>query len=84
MPLFHIVNFLIQPDVYKRQLYGNAAMIDGICDRVFEELGYEARIIATGCIGVLIMPYFRHEIVYEPDLLTKGLSVLWEKANNNN
>lgn len=63
-------------------IYGNAAMIDGICDRVFDELGYEARIIATGGIGGLITPYCRHDVVYEPDLLTKGLSIFWEKVNN--
>lgn len=61
-------------------VYGTAAMIDGISDRVFDELGYKAKIIATGGIGGLIVPYCKHKIYYEPDLLNKGLSVLWEKG----
>ncbi len=60
-------------------IYGNAAMIDGIAERVFKELGYRTKIIATGGIACLIVPCCSHEIIYEPDLLTKGLGILWEK-----
>lgn len=60
-------------------VYGNAAMMDGIADRVFDELGYKTKIIATGGVGCVIVPYCRHEMEYDPDLLLKGLAVLWEK-----
>ncbi len=62
-------------------VYGNAAMMDGIADRVFDELGYKTRIIATGGVGCVIVPHCRHEMEYDPDLLLKGLAVLWEKNN---
>ncbi|MEA4973285.1 MAG: type III pantothenate kinase [Candidatus Metalachnospira sp.] len=64
-------------------IYGNAAMIDGLSERVFKELGYRAKIIATGGIACLIVPYCNNEIIYEPDLLTKGLGILWEKNKKN-
>jgi len=60
-------------------IFGNAAMIDGIAERVFKELGYRTKIIATGGIACLIVPYCNHDIIYDPDLLTKGLGLLWEK-----
>lgn len=64
-------------------IYGNAAMIDGIAERVFRELGYRTKIIATGGIAGLIIPYCNHEIIYEPDLLTKGLAILWKNNKKN-
>ena len=42
-------------------------------------LGYKTKIIATGGVGCVIVPYCRHEMEYDPDLLLKGLAVLWEK-----
>ena len=62
-------------------VYGNAAMMDGIIDRVFEELGYEANIVATGGVGCVIVPFCRHKMDYDPDLLLKGLYILWERYN---
>lgn len=64
-------------------VYGNAAMIDGIADRIFDELGYDAKIIATGGLSCLIVPHCKHEIIYEPDLLAQGLGILWEKNKKN-
>ncbi len=64
-------------------IYGNAAMMDGIADRIFDELGYEAKIIATGGISRVIIPYCRHNMEYDPDLMLKGLAVLWEKNQKN-
>ncbi|MDD5944836.1 MAG: type III pantothenate kinase [Clostridia bacterium] len=60
-------------------VFGNAAMMDGIADMVFDELGYEAKIIATGGVACVIVPYCRHEMDYDPDLMLKGLAALWEK-----
>ena len=63
-------------------VYGNAAMMDGIADRIFEELGYETKIIATGGVGCVIVPYCRHKMEYDPDLMLRGLAILWEKNKN--
>jgi type III pantothenate kinase len=35
--------------------------------------------VATGGLAGLICPNCRHEIIYDPDLLLKGLHVIYER-----
>ncbi len=58
-------------------VYGNAAMIDGMIDRLNDELGEEATVIATGGIAKLIIPHCHHEITLNDDLLLQGLADLY-------
>ena len=60
-------------------VYGNAAMLDGMIDRFQEELGKKASIVATGGIAPKIISHCRHKIVYDEDLLLKGLNILYKK-----
>ena len=60
-------------------IFGTAAMIDGMIDRMEEELGSSATVIATGGLAGCGVACCRREIRWEPDLLLKGLAVLWEK-----
>ena len=60
-------------------VFGNAAMIDGMIDRMEEELGEKCRIIATGGLASSVTKYCRHEIICDDDLLLKGLWVLYNK-----
>ncbi len=60
-------------------IFGNAAMIDGMCDRVERELGYPVKVIATGGLGREIVPHCRREIVYDDTLLLTGLRLVYEK-----
>lgn len=60
-------------------MYGNAGMIDGIIDRMEEELGEKATVVATGGLSRFIVPLCRHEITYDEQLLMKGLMILYEK-----
>lgn len=60
-------------------MYGNAAMIDGLIDRMEEELGHSSTIIATGGLARFITPLCRREIIVEKDLLLKGLNILYKK-----
>ncbi len=62
-------------------VYGTAAAIDGMIDRMEEELGYPCAHIATGGLAQGIIACCRHEIACDDDLLLKGLWVLWEKNN---
>jgi len=59
-------------------LYSNAAAIDGIVDRVEEELGEKATVIATGGLAKKIVSHCK-EIILDEDLLLKGLLVIYEK-----
>ena len=58
-------------------MLGAACMIDGMIDRMEEELGYETTVIATGGIAKFVMPMCRHSIIYDKDLLVKGLAALY-------
>lgn len=60
-------------------IYGNAAAVDGIIDRVEEELGQKVTVIATGGMSRKIIPHCKREIILDGDLLLKGLLVIYEK-----
>ena len=60
-------------------LYSNAAAIDGIIDRIEEEIGQKATVIATGGLAKKIVPHCKREIILDEYLLLKGLLVIYEK-----
>lgn len=60
-------------------LYSNAAAIDGIIDRVEEEIGEKTTVIATGGLAKKIVSHCKKEVILDEDLLLKGLLVIYEK-----
>lgn len=60
-------------------LYGNAAMIDGMIERIEEELGQKVTVIATGGISAIVMPFCKKEIIYDEWLLLRGLYSIYYK-----
>ncbi len=58
-------------------MLGAAAMLDGMVDRMEEELGYPVSVIVTGGIAKFVVPLCRREMVYDKDLLVKGLVALY-------
>ena len=60
-------------------MFGNAAMIDGLVERMEEELGHRSTIIATGGLARFITPLCKRDIIVERDLLLKGLNLLYKK-----
>ncbi len=58
---------------------GAATMIDGLLDRIEEELGASVSVIATGGLAQLIIPYCRRRIAMDEHLTLKGLVYLYEK-----
>ena len=59
-------------------MMGTAAMLDGMIQRMEEELGSPATVIATGGIARFVIPMCRREMIYDKDLLLKGLGLLYE------
>ena len=57
-------------------MYGTAAMIDGLVERMEQELGYQATLVATGGMAQFSTPLCKREIVLEKDLLLKGLNII--------
>ena len=59
-------------------LYGFAAQVDGVTQRILEELG-PARVIATGGLAGLIAPHTNTVDVVEPWLTLHGLRIVHER-----
>ena len=64
-------------------LIGTAAMLDGLIDRLEEELGESVSPVLTGGVSPLIVPYCRHAFHLEPDILIDGLRILYGKNKTN-
>lgn len=60
-------------------VFGNAAMLDGLIDRLGEELDGKPTIVATGGLSPKIIPHCRHRIILDNDLLLKGLEIIYNK-----
>ena len=58
---------------------GNACLIDGMLDRMEAELGETATIIATGGLARFIVPLCKRSIIYDDNLLLKGLNIIYKK-----
>ncbi len=61
-------------------IYGNASCIDGMIRRIKKELKREdITVIATGGLSKVIIPYCEEKIIYDDELLLKGLRLIYEK-----
>lgn len=64
-------------------MLANACMIDGMIERMEEELGCKTTVIATGGIAKFVLPMCRQSVIYDKDLLLKGLAVLYSENTRN-
>ena len=53
---------------------GTAVLIDGMVQRIEEELGRPATLVVTGGLAKYVTPLCRHPLTYDPELLMKGLA----------
>ena len=60
-------------------MMGTACMLDGMIQRMEEELGYQTKVIVTGGIAKFVVPMCRREMIYDKDLLVKGLATLYRE-----
>lgn len=64
-------------------LFSNACALDGIIQRMEEELGEKCTVVATGGLSELVVPHCRREIILDNNLLIKGLNIIYKKNNTN-
>ena len=62
-------------------LFGFAAQVDGIVDRILDEMG-EGTVIGTGGLSSLIAPHTRHVRIIEPWLTLHGLRIVHERNHS--
>lgn len=60
-------------------LHGSASMLDGMIDRIEDEIKEKATCVATGGLAGVIVPLCRHEIILDDELLLRGLNYLYRK-----
>ena len=61
-------------------IYGNASCIDGVIRRIKKELERtDVTVIATGGLSKVILPYCEETIIFDNELLLKGLRLIYEK-----
>ena len=60
-------------------IYGNAACIDGMIQRINRELGESATVIATGGFAKCIIPHCTEHVIIDDALLLKGLKLIYQK-----
>ena len=82
------VNFEVPPHVIGTNtidclksgiLYSNASALDGIIDRIEEELGEKCTAVATGGLSELVVPLCKRKIILDNNLLIKGLAIIYRK-----
>ena len=60
-------------------VYGHAACIDGMIERIWDDLGYKTGVVATGGYARVIIPCCKNSIPIDSELLMKGLYILYKK-----
>lgn len=60
-------------------IFGNASLIDGMIDRFIAECETIPKLIATGGISKDIIPYCKHKIEIDENLVLDGLRLIYKK-----
>ena len=60
-------------------MLGTACMLDGLVERMEEELGAKTTVIATGGIARFVIPMCKTQMIYDKDLIIKGLATLYRE-----
>ena len=59
-------------------VYGEADRVDGFVRRIFDELGYEAPVVATGGLATTVAPMCSTVTDVNPELTLEGLRLVYE------
>jgi type III pantothenate kinase len=60
-------------------IYGTAAEVDGLVERMREELGGRATVVATGGLAAIVVPHCRTIDHHDPWLTLDGLRLVFER-----
>lgn len=58
---------------------GTASMIDGLLEKIINELGEVPTVVATGGLSKEVITHCKTNIIYNENLLLEGLRVIYEK-----
>lgn len=60
-------------------IFGEAAKVDGLIERIFDELGYSATVVATGGLVHLVAPYCKRIDTIHETLTLEGLRIIAQR-----
>lgn len=60
-------------------IFGNASLIDGMIDRINEEMGETLSVYATGGLASTVISHCKYKITLDEHLVLKGLMLLYNK-----
>lgn len=60
-------------------MYSTASGIDGMIERLEEELGEKCTVIATGGLASIVTPLCKRKIILDEDLMLKGLAIIYKR-----
>lgn len=60
-------------------LYGFAGQVDGLVERIIEEIGPVTQVVATGGLSSIVVPESKTITIEEPDLTLIGLALVFER-----
>ncbi|HVF52052.1 MAG TPA: type III pantothenate kinase [Actinomycetota bacterium] len=63
-------------------VFGMAAMVDGLVERVVKELGGDGRVIATGGLAPMVVEHCHRVERVEPMLTLTGLRLIWDRNSD--
>ena len=78
----HIIGKNTADAMRSGMLFGSAAMVDGILDRIMDSYALtqeNVTIVATGGLSSIVIPLCSHRILVEEDLLLEGLYALYTR-----
>ena len=60
-------------------IFGAAAMVDGMIDRISDELGEKPYVLLCGGTGEFLAPFITRDVVCDANVTLKGLIAIWHK-----
>ena len=60
-------------------IFGHASMMDGMIDRINNEVGEDLPVIVTGGYASVVVPHCNHKMVIDEHLVLKGLNLIYLK-----
>jgi type III pantothenate kinase len=75
----HVIGRSTVTSIQSGVVYGTAALIDGLVERVTQELAGRARVVATGGLAPVVVAHARRVDQLEPTLTLAGLRLVFER-----
>ena len=76
----HIICRKTDESLRSGTIYGAAAMLDGLLAGIDQELGQPVNVVATGLWAGIVTPHCRRKDIHiDPDLIHRGLWLIWKK-----